>query len=349
MVNMFGGKDKRRVVHVNGKEVVLEPKPRFKFNLQKPEEKKKDSNEQEREESNWISDLPIFKKEENQVVEIPGPWKKHIQKVIEKHKGLETALRQKGVKESVYDYVKRAAMMSIMMGAVLGVVVAIVMAKVGLSLGLAGLMGFGIGFMVYQMSFTSSVSVGGSKGKKAKSKTIDRDILFATRDLIISLRSGMPLYNAVTSVSTGYGEASKEFAKITELVQLQTPLEDAIDKVVEDTRSKSFRRIMMQASVSIRAGADVVDALQSIINELESEREIELKAYGQRLNALAMFYMLFGVIMPSMGIAVITILTTFIALITVTPQLLYAGLAGILMMQVIFLQMIRSSRPVFAM
>ncbi|MEM3841289.1 MAG: type II secretion system F family protein [Candidatus Micrarchaeaceae archaeon] len=149
--------------------------------------------------------------------------------------------------------------------------------------------------------------------------------------------------------STGYGEASKEFAKITELVQLQTPLEDAIDKVIEDTQSKSFRRIMMQASVSIRAGADVVGALQSIINELESEREIELKAYGQRLNALAMFYMLFGVIMPSMGIAVITILTTFIALITVTPQMLFGALGGIALMQIIFLQMIRASRPVFAM
>ena len=344
---MFG-KDKRRVVHVNGKEVLLEPKPRFKFNLQKQDEKDKEKKSTPSS-STWISDLPIFKKEENQVVEIPGPWKKHIQKVIEKHAGLETALRQKGVKESVYGYVKRAAITSIIMGAVLGAVIALVMYKLGLSIGIAGIMGFGIGFLVYQMSFNSSIRVGGRGTSKAKTKTIDRDILFATRDLIISLRSGMPLYNAVTSVSTGYGEASKEFAKITELVQLQTPLEDAIDKVIEDTKSKSFRRIMMQASVSIRAGADVVDALQSIINELESEREIELKAYGQRLNALAMFYMLFGVIMPSMGIAVITILTTFIALITVTPQLLFAALGGIALMQVIFLQMIRAARPVFAM
>ena len=76
MVNMFGGKDKRRVVHVNGKEVVLEPKPRFKFKLQKPEDNKGNEG-QERKESSWISDLPIFKKEENQVVEIPGYWKKH--------------------------------------------------------------------------------------------------------------------------------------------------------------------------------------------------------------------------------------------------------------------------------
>ncbi|MEM3841290.1 MAG: hypothetical protein QXN59_01175 [Candidatus Micrarchaeaceae archaeon] len=189
------GKNKKRVVHVNGKEVVLEPKPRFKFNLQKPEEKK-DEKKQEEQKSTWISELPIFKKEENQVVEIPGPWKKHIQKVIEKHTGLETALKQKGVKESVYGYVSRAATTAIMIGAIIAVVLALVMAKIGLSLGLSGVMGAAIGFLVYKMSFSSSVNIAGARKSKAKTKTIDRDILFATRDLIISLRSGMPLYKA---------------------------------------------------------------------------------------------------------------------------------------------------------
>ena len=61
-----------------------------------------------------------------------------------------------------------------------------------------------------------------------------------------------------------------------------------------------------------------------------------------------MFYMLFGVILPSMGIAVVTILTTFIALFTVTPQLLEAGLIGIGFLQIVFLQMIRGSRPSFS-
>jgi hypothetical protein len=106
---------------------------------------------------------------------------------------------------------------------------------------------------------------------------------------------------------------------------------------------------MLQASVSIKTGADVVAALQSIIDELSQERIIEMRKYGQRFNAIAMFYMLFGIIFPSMGIAVITILTTFISIFTVTPTLLYAALAGIVFLQIIFLELIRSSRPVFTM
>lgn len=186
------------------------------------------------------------------------------------------------------------------------------------------------------------------RGKKA-SKLIDRDIIFASRDLIISLRSGMPLFNAITAISTGYGEASKEFAKIVQKVQLGMPLVDAIDEVIEQSKSPSFKRLMLQASVSIKSGADVVDALKSIIDELMQERSIELRRYGQKLNAVAMFYMLFGIIFPSMGIAVITILTTFVAIFTVDFTTLEAALVGIFFLQIVFLKLITSSRPTFAL
>ena len=62
-----------------------------------------------------------------------------------------------------------------------------------------------------------------------------------------------------------------------------------------------------------------------------------------------MFYMLFGIIMPSMGVAVLSILTTFIALFSVTTVLLEFVLVGVFFLQVVFLQMIRNSKPIFTM
>ena len=44
-------------------------------------------------------------------------------------------------------------------------------------------------------------------------RNVERDILFAARDIVIGMRSGMPLYNAIAAVSTGYGDASREFGK----------------------------------------------------------------------------------------------------------------------------------------
>ena len=209
----------------------------------------------------------------------------------------------------------------------------------------AVVLGVLIAFAVFTSTFKSFLNFPTAKGRTS-SKKVERDILFAARDLIIALRSGMPLFNAITSVSSGYGEASKEFLKIVEKVQLGQPLED---DTVSATKSPSFRKIMLQASVSIRVGADVTAAVQSVIDQLAQERVIELRRYGQRLNAIAMFYMLFGIILPSMGIAVLTILTTFIPIFSVNATLLDMVVVGLIFLQVIFLQMIRSSRPVFTM
>ncbi|MCL4403171.1 type II secretion system F family protein [Candidatus Marsarchaeota archaeon] len=272
----------------------------------------------------------------------------YIQSVAFKHPKLEDALTARGVKESATDFIRRMLLSSIMMGVLVGAMIIIVLQKTSISMPIELLLGALVAIAVYRMMFGMFLNYPAQRGRKT-GKGVERDILFAVRDIIISLRSGMPLYNAITSVSTGYGDASAEFKRIVEMVQVGIPLGDAIDRAIAETGSSSFRRVMLQASVSIKSGSDVISALQSAIDQLSQERIIELRRYGQRLNALAMFYMLFGVILPSMGIAVATILTTFISLFTITPQLLYGALVAILFLQVIFLNIIRSSRPVFTM
>jgi flagellar protein FlaJ len=267
--------------------------------------------------------------------------------VAAKHKGLEESLIGIGVKESPYDFVKKMFTYAAILSVAIAVSVAILLLRYGLGLTgivLAILLGFAIHTAFFQKFILYPIDRGKTVGKG-----VERDILFAARDLVVSLRSGMPLFNAFTAVSTGYGEASKEFARIVELVQLGMPIEQAIDNVSERSESKTFKLLMLQASGSIKAGADLVGALQGAVEDATQERVIELRRYGQRLNALAMFYMLFGVIFPSMGIAVAAILTTFVSIISITPTTLIFAIVGILFLQVIFLNIMRGSRPVFAM
>jgi len=278
----------------------------------------------------------------------PGRLHLFIQKTATKNPDLETALRKEGLKESAYDFVKRMLMFAIIFTVAISAVGIVMLYKVLHNPVTAIVLGVLIAGAVFTSTFRSFLNFPTAKGKTS-SKKVERDILFAARDLIIALRSGMPLFNAITSVSSGYGEASKEFLKIVEKVQIGEPLEDAIDEVVASTKSPSFRKIMLQASVSIRVGADVTSAVQSVIDQLAQERVIELRRYGQRLNAIAMFYMLFGIILPSMGIAVLTILTTFIPIFSVNATLLEMVVVGLIFLQVVFLQMIRSSRPVFTL
>jgi pilus assembly protein TadC len=272
----------------------------------------------------------------------------YIESMGAKHKGLEAALRDMNIKESMYEFVKRMLIASIMLGVVLAITMFLLFSKMNIPAVNAVILSVMLGVAVSYTALGIFLNYP-TQRSRTTSKDIERDILFAARDMIISLRSGMPLFNAITSISVGYGNTSKEFARIVERVQLGMPLEDAIDRTVDETKSRSFRRLMLQASVSIRAGADVVSALQGVIDQLSQERVIELRRYGQRLNAIAMFYMLFGIILPSMGVAVLTILTTFIAIFTVTPAVLEFVIVGLLFLQVIFLQLISGSRPVFAM
>lgn len=292
--------------------------------------------------------LRIKRARRNKNLKGPSSFDRYIQGMAAKHKGLEQSLKEQGINESVVSFIKRMVIASVLVGVVIGSVTVIVFLKIGLNIFLSSALGLMLGAAGFEFSFSQFLMYP-SKKKKSNGKDVEKNILFAARDLIISLRSGMPLFNALVSVSTGYGATSREFAKIVERVQLGTSLENAIDETVSETKSESFRKLMLQASVSIKAGANVVESMQEIVDDLSRERVIQLRAYGQKLNAIAMFYMLFGVILPSMGIAVVTILTTFIALIVVTPELLYGVLVGIIFLQIVFLQMIRSSRPVFTM
>jgi len=274
----------------------------------------------------------------------PNKLQMYLMAQAGKHKDLEAALRAQNIKESPYEFVRKMFIYSV----AISVVVALAMSVLLLSYGVPPILGLLLGVACYFAFFNRFIRYPLDRSKVV-GKEIEKDILFAARDLVISMRSGMPLFNAITAVSTGYGAASLEFAKVVELVQLGAPIEQALDDVSSRSQSKTFKRIMLQATVSLKAGADVVSALQGVVDEVGQERVIELRRYGQRLNALAMFYMLFGVIFPSMGIAVAAILTTFISLFTVDQNTLLFALVGIFFLQIIFLNVMRSSRPTFAM
>ncbi len=274
-----------------------------------------------------------------------GPIQNYIDGVARKHKNLEpAALRELGMKESVYSFIRRMLVYSIIVSAVVTIALIAIFAEVGLSF----ILGIVLGIALWNLFFTRFINYPLDRTKSIGNK-VERDILFAARDLVVSMRSGLPLYNAMTVVSVGYGAASREFAKIIALVQLGMPMEQAIDEVSAASKSKTFKRIMLQASVSISSGADVIASLQGVVDEVVQERAIELRRYGQRLNALAMFYMLFGIILPSMGFAVAAILTSFINLFSVTTTTLVMGVVLVIGVQLIFINIIVTSRPAFAM
>ncbi len=278
----------------------------------------------------------------------PGALDEYFKRVAVKQKGLEAALREEGIETSVRDFVKRMFFSALLSSIVLAIVMYLVLTSIGLTAAEGAIFAVLLAVAIFQGAYRSFLQYPVIRAKRS-SRNVEKDILFAAREMIISLRSGMPLYDAIKSVGTGYGDASIEFSRIVDKVRFGAPLDEAVDSSIAASKSPSFRRIMLQASVSIKAGADVITALQGALDQLSQERVIEMRSYGQKLNAIAMFYMLFGVILPSMGIAVVTILTTFISIFSVTTSVLAMILVVIFLLQIAFLRLIIRSRPIFTM
>jgi len=179
-----------------------------------------------------------------------------------------------------------------------------------------------------------------------RGREVERDVLFAGRDMLIALKSGAPLFNALVGVRKDYGATSREFAKIVEKIDTGVPAEIALQEAYENNKSQSFRRVILQILISLRSGSDIATGLEATLGQISQEQIIEIRRYGQKLNPIAMFYMLFAIILPSLGVAIGVILSSFVSL-TIDFSILVFILIFIGLIQYTFISIIKSSRPSF--
>jgi flagellar protein FlaJ len=184
---------------------------------------------------------------------------------------------------------------------------------------------------------------------RLRARRIDQELVFAGRHMLIELQSGIPLFDALLGISRDYGPVSEEFNKVVEKVTLGVPLGEALKGVADENSSAYFNRLIMQMVNSLASGSDVAIGLEAALDQISKEQVLELRAYGQKLNPLVMFFMIFGIIMPSLGVAFLIILTSLLggSGITFGPQALIVILAIIGLMQFLFLSAVESSRPKF--
>ena len=177
-----------------------------------------------------------------------------------------------------------------------------------------------------------------------KKRDMDQEIVYAARFLVIELQSGVPIYDAMRSVSRSYPVIGKYFREIINRVDIGTPMEEAINESIERTPSQNFRRFLWQIFNSLKTGADLATALGATIDQIAAEQIISVKEYGRKLNPLVMFYMVVAVIFPSIGIIMVIVFSTFFSIkFGLLTLLTIAVIVGFL--QYMFLIIIRSSRP----
>ncbi|MFH1174512.1 MAG: type II secretion system F family protein [archaeon] len=175
-------------------------------------------------------------------------------------------------------------------------------------------------------------------------KQINEEIIFAGRFLIIEVESGVPIYTAFLNISRNYRVIGRYFGEIIEKVEMGTGLEDALNESIDICPSANLRKILWQVLNSLRTGSDIARSLNVAINQMVREQQITVQEYGRKLSPLAMFYMMAAIIVPSLGMTMLVIMSTFIGIkLQLVVLLSIAG--GIAFIQFMFLAVIRSQRP----
>lgn len=194
-------------------------------------------------------------------------------------------------------------------------------------------------FLLFQL-FMRSVDV--KIGKLAKQ--IDRDVLFAGRFLLIKLNSGKPLMNAIIDASNSYGVANQYFKEIVRDIELGTPLEEALENASRYSPSEKMRRILFQLSNALKIGVDVTNFLEAILDEIAEEQLLEIKSYGKKLSGITLFYMLFAVVIPSLGITMFIAVVSLVN-INVDSALFVVFLFALTIIELAFITIFKAIRP----
>ena len=252
---------------------------------------------------------------------------------------LKLKLKQAGMDDKPEDFIKKTFISAFYMTTGLVVALFLVLAKLEV---LKGIM-FLIIPIVFAMMFLYMLKLPELRISK-KEKEISSEIIFAGRFIIIELESGVPLYNAMVNVSKNFRIIGQYFKEITGKVDLGTSMEDALNEAVEFVPSNDLRKILWQMINSMRTGSDISKSLYSVMDQVTKDQMNEVNKYGKKLNPLAMFYMIVAVILPSLGMTMLIILSSFIKFqLSLTILIALAGFLGFV--QFMFIGVVKMSRP----
>ena len=173
---------------------------------------------------------------------------------------------------------------------------------------------------------------------------INREVLFVGRYLLVKLYSGRPLLNALIETASSKGITAKYIKEIVDDILTGSTIEDALNNAIIYSPSERLRKILFHLNNALELGIDVTRPLESVLKEITREEQLEINKYGKKLNTLVIFYMLAAVIMPSLGVAIFIVVSSFLNF-PIGLNTLLVVVFFIVVLEFIFITIFRSIRP----
>lgn len=298
--------------------------------------------------------IPLLPMPWKQAREMVGPFRPFSNAILRLFPHLDDELRSVDNELGASDYVSGTLLASTAYASAVVLVMGIYVVRtkglgdplmLALSLAAGGLV-FGMGTL-YSLIYPHWTA-------NQKTGELERHLLFAVRHMRIQTSAGVPLFDALVSVSEdddptlGYGLLAGEFKKIVAEVRSGKNLSEALEQSAEMNVSQYYRRLLWQLSNAHKAGVEIKQVLADMQEFLTNEQSVLVRDYGAQLNPLALFYMISTIIAPTMGLIFMMVASSFVAL-PVSPPVLMGILAAVVVIQFMFMGLIKSRRPKVAL
>jgi pilus assembly protein TadC len=253
-------------------------------------------------------------------------------------------LRQAGIKWDIRDYIAMCIASSISFFIIVSALLFFIIFSAGLENPI--FVGIAIGVLFSFFVFVQQISYPKILSRK-KIRSLEQNLLPSLQNMLIQLNSGVPTFNILVNIASGdYGEVSKEFAFAVKEINAGRAQIDVLEELASNNPSTLFRRAIWQVVNGMKAGSDMSNVINDLINRLSEQQLIQIQNYGGQLSPLAMFYMLVAVIVPSLSVTFIIILSSFISMGEYVTKLMFWGLfVLVIFLQIMFMGIIKSRRP----
>lgn len=215
------------------------------------------------------------------------------------------------------------------------------------TLGLSGLVVAIIVGLIFSLISSGYFMTYPGRAVQNKVRGVERQLLYSMRHLLIKIKSGISIYDALNGIARGpYGIVSDEFKKAIRQINAGQSEDKAIEKLALSNSSFYFRRAIWQMANSLRAGSDFAIVLEGMISDLAWEQRTHMRRFGSELNSIALMYMMTTIIFPALTITFLIVIGSFTG-IAVPQNAFFLVVLVVFVIQLFILYFIKSRRPAF--
>jgi flagellar protein FlaJ len=204
----------------------------------------------------------------------------------------------------------------------------------------AGIVGLVLAIMVF-----ARITLGVKLMAQRKAKSIDSNLVFGLKMLLVEVNAGVSLFDAIVLVASyKLGNMSAVFKEIAKRLGSGEKEDEVLTDVAAKNPSPFLKKTLWQIVSGMRAGSPIGKVLQESLDALEREQKSEIIEYGSSLRVLTLVFMMLGVIIPAMAVAFLVVINSLPG-VSISKEVPWIVIIGVAVFELMLIGFVKSKRP----